>query len=347
MFHAALDLSWILTALWLSDHNPAALLIAAALYGVAIEQRHPRWRLVGVVAGVGAEVWLGSVAGTLLGIVALGAGRIRSSDAASAGRYSLMAALLAWAALAFADPTLRVVLIAVAALGLLSQRSWLEDTLGTAVLVSAAALASSLAVVGLLWIVPWDALVANTLGRAGGWVAAFLLDLVPRFRTKKPPHQKSPASRGLAGSHHPAVLHAHFGADVVAVLLVLLLLAVAVWLVRRQHPFPVAEEQSRDQVQIRIDAMTGPQSAWRFERLAPVRAVARRKIRIAKRRGSGPRPGETLRQWLSAGPGESGGGPVAQVYEDVRYGGAADTKEQAAVFRRLWEKVSQSGGPQS
>jgi hypothetical protein len=72
----------------------------------------------------------------------------------------------------------------------------------------------------------------------------------------------------------------------------------------------------------------GPALRW-------TRRVVARRMGQARRRGAGPRPAETLREWLQRAY-VSVPGAVVDAYERIRYGGEPDSAETAAAVDTAW-----------
>lgn len=347
MFPAVFDLSWILTALWLSEHQAAPLALTLAVYLLSWGQL-AWWRKGLLLVALGAAIWLGSVPAALFGLAALGASRLRASRVGSTARAGYLTAVVAWAVLALVAPPLQPALLVVAVAGLVAQRKGLAQTLGPAAGAALAALALAVGAVWLLWAVPWDALAVNTLGRLGGLVVGLIVSLIPPLRARKPSHHGARQPRGLEAFRHHAADSAHIGADVMTAAAALVLLALVVWILRRRPARLQSAAQEAGGVHVHIEALLPDSRPPEHSgRLSPLRQLVRRRLAQARRRGWGLEPGQTLRQWLAAHYQNPPAGDIANLYDSVRYGGQADTREQAQTARQLWVKEAPLPRPDS
>ncbi len=338
MFPAVFDLSWILTALWLSEHQTVPVALMLAVYLLAWG-RLAWWRKGLLLVALGAAIWLGSVPAAVFGMAALAASRLRASRVGSTARAGYLTAVVAWAVLALVAPPLQPALLVVAVAGLVAQRKGLAQTLGPAAGAALAALVLAVGAVWLLWAVPWDALAVTTLGRLGGLVVGLIVSLVPPLRAGKPSHYGARQPRGLEAFRHHAADSAHIGADVMTAAAALILLALAVWILRGRPARVGGVAQEAGGVHVHIEAL-GPQTlrSEQLGRLSPLRQLVRQRLAQARRRGWGLEPGQTLRQWLAAHYQNPPAGDIANLYDSVRYGGQADTREQAQTARQMWVK---------
>ena len=220
--------------------------------------------------------------------------------------------------------------------GVSGQEWW---TLGTALAV--VSLGVALVVYGLAWWGPWKHLtpLLELAFQLVVEVAAALvfrifkdLHLKGRVVAPKVPQVKRPAAKRppmrYAGGHHVLIL------IVLGVLGAAALAWGAVWLSRalaRWQPPPPDEDERVERKKL-PDREVGWQSHLTFTR----RVVAGR-MRRAVRRRYGPRPHETLREWLLRVHGEVPEA-VVRLYEEVRYAGAADSADRAERTRRRWPR---------
>lgn len=339
MFPAVFDLSWILTALWLSEHQAVPLALTLAVYLLAWNQPFTWWRKGVLLVALGAAIWLGSVPAAMFGLVALAASRLRASRVGSTARAGYLTAVVAWAVLALVAPPLQAVLLAVAVAGLVAQRKGLAQTLGPAAGTALAALVLAVGAVWLLWAVPWDAIAVNTLGRLGGLVVGLIVSLIPPLRARKPSHYGARQPRELEAFRHHAAPSPHIGADVMTAAAALILVALVVWILRRRPARLQSVAQEAGGVQVHIEALLpDTRQPEHPGRLSPLRQLVRQRLAQARRRGWGLESGQTLRQWLAAHYKNPPAGDIANLYDSVRYGGQSDTREQAQTARQMWVK---------
>jgi len=115
-----------------------------------------------------------------------------------------------------------------------------------------------------------------------------------------------------------------------------LLLASGFWLRRRLARLdPPLEIDSQDSPLVRCSVES--RSEVYEPTLRYTRAFVYRRMRTAQRRGNGPDPHETLREWIERAYGAVSLNALT-LYEEVRYGNGEDGPDRAAAVSRDWPK---------
>lgn len=235
------------------------------------------------------------------------------------------------------------VLIAVAAFSLVAMVPYGRHGRSERVVFAGQLLAVGIGVAGaaaaILWIIPWGRL-GNLLLTAIIDLLRPLLSLIPPLHLKgKPfsPHTLTGKTR--LGKPKIPVAHGHPAwPEYVLIGLGVLAAAALGWLLyrvfrnHREERVERADEEAviRERVEVVADWFSNP-----FEPLPPVRAALRRLLAEARRRGFPRDPAATVRQWAQTHP-ESVPDEAIRLYEAVRYGHAADTRDDADRLRALW-----------
>lgn len=235
------------------------------------------------------------------------------------------------------------VLIAVAVFSLVAMVPYGRHGRSERVLFAGQLLAVGVGLAGaaaaVLWIIPWGRL-GNLLLTAIIDILRPLLSLIPPLHLKgKPFSPHTPKIKTKFGKPKIRVTHAHpHWPEYVLIGLGVLAAATLAWLLyrafqhnREERADRVDEEAViRERVEVAADWFTNP-----FEPLPPVRQALRRLLIEARRRGFPRDAATTVREWAEAHP-DPVPDEAIRLYEAVRYGSAADTRDGAERLRALW-----------
>ena len=207
-----------------------------------------------------------------------------------------------------------------------------------------------LAAAAFLWLVPWGRIIRTVFFTALTPVF-WLLKFIPlkqlhskRTRSQLPFRSKPalPRPKHLAANGPP-----HLIGLLLIVLGVITALAVLYWLwryLRRTHQ-PVAD--AKDDSAVIHEHIDKPVDWFRspFAPLPPVRAAVRKLLQEAHKRGHARNESESFREWASALLEEQAPETSLRLYDEVRYGNRADTRESADTFRQDWPAWSNGARP--
>ena len=168
-----------------------------------------------------------------------------------------------------------------------------------------------------------------------GHVVAFLVSALSHGRGRQL-LQKAYAGRAGRTRHVAHAAPTPLWLFVGAVVLAAGAIALAVVAVRRIAPPGRRGRDEGEEGRVEREVM----DPARRHRMYGVRAVLTRRVvqprmRRAERRRAGPERGETVREWLGRVYGGSTG-PLASLYEEVRYGGAPDDPGRARTVQQHW-----------
>ena len=336
---ALFDLSWILTAQALAAHNLEIVAVPAAIYlTVRLGRFETPQRVMVVLLLAAGAVW-GGFWGVVLGLAAFVLAYLRRHTP-SHRRYAYMAGVIAWAILTISHPasTLSPFVLIAWAVGGLVMEAWRHDADVTLVMITGLAGLGSLFIALILWVVPWGFLTAHVLGLAGGAFVSLILMLMPKLKLRSRNHISSPA-QGLHILREHAKPHDFVGADVLIVVVGLAVFVLVLWMIFRKNRFDALEQSKQSEaVGVQLETVTIPlRSVWNRMVLPPVRTLVKNQLRKAQKQGHGKLPGQTFRQWVINDFGSSPRAKdIARIYEEVRYGGGEDNREQAHRLGRLW-----------
>ncbi|WP_028961942.1 hypothetical protein [Sulfobacillus thermosulfidooxidans] len=332
------DLTWILTTAWLANHNALALVALAGLYLVMRLLPAGNRQRFGVIILLGIAAVFGSVLGVILGLITVGLVYLQNHDPHNR-RYAYILGIIAWTILVVAKPSDQFLpyLLLVMAIGGLIVGDWRKDTETTTMAILGISLIGSLMIAILLWLMPWDYVIAHVVGAIGGIIVALLLTVMPKLKLRHKANTSS-TTQGLHNLHEHLKGHSAVGSDVLVILIGFGIIMTVFWLLRRRH-YEMATLADHDEaISVELESIRIPKkSLWQKESLTPVRFFVRRQLKKAQRQGHAKPQGMTFRQWIREKfDNREVADEIAQIYERIRYGFEPDTKIMGKRLQGLW-----------
>lgn len=331
---------------------PLAAAVPAALAAAQL-RRQPAIAAPAWLLGAAAGALTGSPWGALLVLYAMWRGASPPDPDHPAIYERLELALAGAAALTYVDHTWAWTLAAALLLGLATTLEVHRDPgtptrlqLGLATVLAALGAAAGVAMLAVGVLAPWGVL--GALLRELAFIILALFSFISPLPPPALPKLKKP--KGSGHKFKPKVVHVtHYLAGVLLVLAATAT-AAAIWYLWQKHrPTPRGPRRPgpRDAAEARLDRDTwveGPLARGAAPRTTLTRRVVQTQMRRAARRRLGPRRGETLREWLRRIHGASAA-RLASLYEEVRYGGAADDAARARALQRRWPPDPEAPDP--
>ncbi|WP_053959512.1 hypothetical protein [Sulfobacillus thermosulfidooxidans] len=335
---ALFDLTWILTAQWLVNHNVFAMTALVGLYLVMRVVPPGNRQRLAVIVFLGIAAAFGSVLGVILGLITVGLVSLQHHDPHNR-RYAYILGLVAWTIFIVAEPHDQFFpyLLLVMAIGGLIIGDWRKDTETTTMAILGIALVGALIIAILLWLIPWDYVVSHVVGAIGGIIVALLLTIMPKLKLRHKANTSS-TMQGLHNLHAHLKGHSAMGSDVLMALIGFGIIMIVLWVLRRRH-YEMGTLSRRDEaITVKLENIHVPKkSLWQRESLTPVRLFVRRQLKKAQHHGRAKPQGMTFRQWIRKElNNREVADEIAQIYEGIRYGLEPDTKILSKRLQGLW-----------
>jgi len=341
-----LEVFWVAAWGWHFGAGWALAVMALAGLAAGLTRRRGGLAVLAWLAGLGAGVLTAGAWGAGLAVYALWRGASPPNPDRPAIYERLALAIAGLAALTFAAPsfawTLPVILLVGLVAALEANRDPSMDPTphlrlaGVLALVGAAA---GLVAVGLVLWSPWQVL--DGLGRLLVLAIGHLAALVSHPLHLPGAKQHSPQRDAGRNPFQPHAGKLTSPWPVYAALAVLAAVLAYFGVRALSHLGLPAVERTPglDREQMDVNAF-----ARRYgTRATLTRRVVQLKMRVLGRNRSGPRAGETVREWLRRLYGSDEAAAVAPLYEEVRYGGVADDVGRSRRAYRLWPRRPESG----